>query len=81
MPLVSQCAEITIIAEGLGIFWVALNKSRVNLLSAIAFMGEPCPIKKAGINGEAGIALSSFNNEFALIIIMGKAEINSRLFI
>jgi hypothetical protein len=44
-------------------------------------MGEPCPIKNAGINGEAGIALSSFSNEFALIIIMGKAEINSRLFI
>src|SRR3989338_640586 len=48
-PTLSQCAEIQIIAFGVGISSANFFQRRLNSLSSIAFIGEPCPINNTGI--------------------------------
>ena len=48
-PAVNQWAETQRTALGLGRVFPSAAMARVNRLSSAAFMGEPCPIKTAGI--------------------------------
>src|SRR5690606_29430919 len=49
VPLVSQCAEITKTASGLGISLPNFAQVRENSLFSIPFIGEPCPMNNTGI--------------------------------
>src|SRR5690554_644932 len=49
VPLVSQCAEITKTASGLGISFPNFAQVRENSLSSMPFIGEPWPIKRTAI--------------------------------
>src|SRR5437773_3707884 len=49
MPAVSQWAETHRTAAGLGSRRAASAQPRLNSLSWIAFIGDPCPTKRAGI--------------------------------
>ena len=51
VPLVSQCADTHKIAFGIGSCRAISDQLRVNMLSVMPFMGEPCPTNNAGING------------------------------
>jgi hypothetical protein len=44
-------------------------------------MGDPCPMKNAGIKGVGGITFTSFNNCCALVSITDIVDKKSRLFI
>jgi hypothetical protein len=49
-PAVYQCADIHKIVFGLGKFLANFYHTFVYELFYIAFVGDPCPINKAGIN-------------------------------
>src|SRR4051812_32672017 len=49
VPLVNQCADITSTALGVGISFAICVHRRLNSVSSIPFMGEPCPTNRTGI--------------------------------
>ena len=48
-PLVNQCADIIMMAFGLGKLFPNIARLLVNRLDSTIFIGEPCPIKSTGI--------------------------------
>jgi hypothetical protein len=48
-PAVTQCAQTTQTAFGLGKRGASVSSVFVNAFSSIAFIGDPCPTNKTGI--------------------------------
>ena len=68
VPSVNQCAEIQMIAFGLGISLEIFLNPCTKIFSSTAFIGEPCPRKRTGIFSVVLKPSEMLENSFKFII-------------
>jgi len=67
VPFVCQCALTHRIAVGFGNALAAIFQARLNSLSSMAFIGEPCPTNNTGILSAFGSSSVNFLKEDRVI--------------